>query len=353
MQLTLAQSQNINNNFSSRQSSIRNSRPHINQKSNFRSCGCSTTSSFYRYTFVSISYHDSVLKQKTRVQGLTDFYSWNPTRLKQEMFPAPTLRTIRSKAEDETLDPAITKPETLPSTEKRLFLAVQTMPKIESGRNKKAIFLLHVPVKNSTKSSSTAFRAKLTYKLHTTYEILVSTVHTARCLIDIGAGNSLRRSCKLPPSCTNRFKRKNVLKLQTATKLPLAVNRLILPRLSLDELRTSIWLKIASHFGVKFLLGISFVHRFLRKIIPPERKVVCCHSQQIAVLAHNQTPQDGRIPGTVSHHPVQAVDQNEYHDAPYNVVRVTYKSCCIHTQSPTSLSQQSHTVFLLLNQEQC
>lgn len=106
------------------------------------------------------------------------------------------------------------------------------------------------------------------------------------------------------------------------TKPLLPLDRLIHFHLRLGELSTHIWFSVALNLAVDTLLGTSFTYRFIRGIFPSERKVALWHSQPVTIIAHLRTPKDTCIPNNIRHSTAQAGDQNVYHDARYDVVRV-------------------------------
>lgn len=125
-----------------------------------------------------------------------------------------------------------------------------------------------------------------------------------------------------PPNITNHIKRKNVLQLQIATKLPQPLDGLILLRIRLGKLSIRTWFGIAPHLTVEILFGISFTDCFIRGIFLVERKVFPWRSQPVAKLVHKRNLQDTRISNNISLNQAQVVDQNLYEDIAYAVVRV-------------------------------
>lgn len=94
---------------------------------------------------------------------------------------------------------------------------------------------------------------------------------------------------------THQIEDRSVQQLQTANKLPMFVNELILLHLRLGKLSIGIWFGVAPHLAAKIRLGISFIDCVVRTIFLVERKVAPWHSKPNAIPSRKRTLQNMRI----------------------------------------------------------
>lgn len=99
-------------------------------------------------------------------------------------------------------------------------------------------------------------------------------MHTAACLLDTEAGVKLVWLEVTPQKWASRMKRNNLLSRCTAPKQPLTLDGLTILHFRFSGLQTRVWSEVAPRLAEDLLHCTSFIDRFIRGIIPLERKFV-------------------------------------------------------------------------------
>lgn len=114
-------------------------------------------------------------------------------------------------------------------------------------------------------------------------------------LLDTGAGLNLKNANCIRQGWVSQIKRTSLSRLRTATRELVYPDGIIQLHSYLGDQRARVWFYIVPNLVVDLLLGTPIIDRFIRGIFPADRKIVCWHSQPVAIPETPKRPAD-KIP---------------------------------------------------------
>lgn len=126
---------------------------------------------------------------------------------------------------------------------------------------------------------------KRNYKVRIYLGVNASVMNPVEEVLDTGACPNLIKNRFIPPRWTKRIEPVRDQNLRGATSDKLNVLGVINFQISIGYLRAQAWFSVFDKFVVKFLVGTSFIDRFLKYILLDENVIFPKNSNPVAILA--------------------------------------------------------------------
>lgn len=107
---------------------------------------------------------------------------------------------------------------------------------------------------------------------------------TVASLLDIVAGPNLNNKDFLPQSWNKYIKSMKSLQLRMAICKAVNIEGIVPLPIRTSNLHLHAWFGTVEDLAVDVLLGMSFIERCVRGILPTERKIVSWHSSPVAII---------------------------------------------------------------------